>query len=372
MKAAVFYAPGDVRVEDVARPQAGKKGVVLRVGACGICNIIDVPHYKMSFPLVDAPPHYYDSKSPVKTGGIILGHEFSGEVVEVGSDVTAVKPGDRVYSVIWHPCGKCDSCRSGDPENCTASDAGGRAINGAMAEYVLLPNLTYPSVIEDKLFKMSDDITFEDGALLEVLRLGIGLANKAKAGDTVVVLGQDIVGLGAVAHLKSIGASKVIACDNSQVRLKASKEVGADIVIDTLNENAFLTVMDATSQKGADIVLETSCRPESLQLAVSMVRPFGDVWLGTFYTSGPFFDPSWQNPGMISMNITQKPGISLHCAWGTLGPWMPVLKIAENIIRSGKITAKKYVTQELPLSQAKAAFEVASNSLQSIKVMLKP
>jgi len=372
VKAVVYYGPGDVRVEEVARPQAGEKGMVMRVKACGICSIVDVPHYKSSFPLMDAPPHYYDVNQPAKTSGIILGHEFSGDVVEVGPRVSGLKVGDRIYGPIWNPCGRCDACRSGDIEHCTASDAGGRAVNGAMAEYAYFPDLTYSSVIDDKFTWLSDDMSYEDGALIEVLRLGIGLGSKVKAGDTVVVIGQDIVGLGAVAYMKTLGVSKIIACDISDDRLRGAKDAGADVVIDERKEDAFLAIMKATGNRGADVVLETSCRPESFQLSVSAVRPFGDIWLGTFYTSGAIFDPSWQHRGMISQNITQKPGVSLRCAWGTLGPWKPMLKIAVDLIRSGKINSRKFVTHKYPLSDAKKAFETAASPSQSIKVILNP
>jgi threonine dehydrogenase-like Zn-dependent dehydrogenase len=372
VKAAVYYGPGDVRVEEVSRPHAGEKGMVLKVGACGICNIVDVPHYKSSFSLIDAPPHFFDVNRPAKTSGIILGHEFSGEIVEVGPKVKGLKVGERVYGAIWNQCNKCEACLAGDFEHCAAPDAGGRAVNGAMAEYVLFPDLSYDSVISDKFVKLTDDMSYADGVLIEVLRLGIGLASKAKAGDTVLVIGQDIVGLGAVAQLKSLGVAKIITCDISDARLAASRELGPDVVIDERKENVYEAVMKATGNRGADVVLETSCRSESLQLSVGAVRPFGDIWLGTFYTSGPFFDPSYQQAGMIAQNITQKPGISIRCAWGTLGPWMPMLKIAVDMIRSGTINARKHISQEFPLSEAKKAFDVASDPYKAIKVIIKP
>jgi threonine dehydrogenase-like Zn-dependent dehydrogenase len=370
MKAAIYYGPGDIKVEEIERPKAGDNGMVLRVRACGICPFIDVPHYKMSYPLADIPPRYQED--PPSTSGIVLGHEFSGEVVEVGSKVAAVKVGDRLYGVIWSPCGHCEACQAGDYEHCPFGDAGGRVINGAMAEYVLFPNLIYPSVIKDKLIKLPDNLSYRDGALLEVLRLGIGLASKAKAGDVVVIFGQDITGLGALARLKSLGIAKVITCDVSQKRLQASREVGADVVVDALNEDVFKVVMEETSGNGAEVVIEASCRPESLQQAVNVVRPFGDIWLSTFYTAGPFFNPSWQHPGMVAMNITAKPGISMHCPWGTLGPWIPMLEQAIEMIQSGKITADKYVTHVFPLDGVKEAFETAMNPHESIKVMLEP
>ena len=371
MKAAVYRGPGDIRVEEVERPKAGDCGVVVKVGACGLCPIIDLAHYKMSFPLKDVPPHR-QADPLTATSGIVLGHEFSGEAVEVGSKTTAVKKGDRLYGITWCPCGKCVACRAGNPEECIFIDAAGRVANGAMAEYILFPNVVYPSVTPDKLIKLKEGMSFRDGALLEPMRLGLGLANKAKPGDVVAVFGQEVIGLTAVARLKSIGAAMVIAIDVSKKRLEASRDAGADLVIDALHDDIFGSVMEATSGGGADVAIEVSCRPESLQEAVNVLKPFGDIWLGTFYTAGPFFNPSWQYPGMISMNITQKAGASIHCAWGTLGPWLPNLQLASDMILSGKITADKVVTHVFPLEEAKEAFEAALNPHESIKVMIEP
>ncbi len=372
MKAGVYYGPGDIRVEMVDRPKAGPEGMVMKVGSCGICPVIDIAHYKMSFPLKDIPPHYQPDPLP-STSKIIMGHEFSGEVVDVGSKVTAVAPGDRLYGATWSPCGRCDVCKAGHPEDCIFIDGAGRIIDGAFAEYILFPNLTYPSVISDKIIKLPEGMSFREGAFLEPMRLSMGLAHKANPGDVVVVFGQELIGLATVARLKEIGASKVIACDVSKKRLQCSLDLGADMAIDVLHESVFDAVMGATSGKGADVVIEAaSGRPESLQEAVTVVKNFGDVWLGTFYTAGPFFDPSWQSRGMVSMNITQKPGVSIRCAWGTLGPWLPNLRLASEMIMSGKITAGKIVTQVFPLDNIREAFETAVHSNDAIKIMIEP
>lgn len=371
MKAAVYYGPGDVRIEEIDRPVPGDEGMVMKVGACGICPIIDLAHYRMSFPLKDVPSHR-ETVPLSATSGVVLGHEFSGEVVEVGPKVTTVKPGDRLYGVAWSPCGKCESCRLGNQADCLYIDAAGRVINGAMAEYILFPNVTYPSVREDKIIGLPRDLSFRDGALLEPLRLSMGLAAKAKAGETVVVFGQEVIGLGVAARLKAMGAAKVIVTDVSKKRLQVARDVGADVVVDALNEDILEAVMDETSGRGADIVMETSCRPESLQDAVNVIRPFGVIWLGTFYTAGPFFDPSYQRPGMVSMNITQKAGISIRCAWGTLGPWLPNLELARDLMQAGTLTAATVVSHVFPLEKAKEAFEAALNPHESIKVMIEP
>jgi threonine dehydrogenase-like Zn-dependent dehydrogenase len=369
MRAGVYYGPGDIRIEEIERPKAGENGILVEVGACGICHLIDLPHYKMEYPLVDVPPRYQKNFSGNEP--LVLGHEFSGKVVEIGSNVTAAEIGDKVYGLLWHPCGVCPSCQVGDYNNCIFIDGGGRVINGAMAEYVLFPNMIIESMVHDKFIKLPDSMSCKEGALIEVLVLSLGLANKAEKDDVVVVFGQDMMGLGITAYLKKKGVAKVITSDVSKKRQKASKEVGADVVVDALNEDAHELVIDETEGRGADVVIEVSGRPESLQQAVTVVKPFGKIWLGTAYTSGPFFNPSWQHPGMISMNLTMKMGISIHCAWGTLGPWKPRMEEAIKIIQSGTITAEKYATF-FPLDRIKEAFETAMNPHESIKVILEP
>jgi len=370
MKAAVYYGPGDIRVKEVERPTAGEVGMVLRVKACGICPLIDVPHYKMSYPLMDIPAHY--SETPLRTSGVILGHEFSGEVVEVGSKVTCVKKGDRLYGVAWGPCGKCDACQAGDYEHCQFGDGAGRAYDGAMAEYLLFPNLMYPSITSDKIVKLPPKLTYRDGALIELLRLGIGLASKTKPGDIVVHFGMDLIGLASVLDLKAKGAAKVIACDIDDKKLQAAKEMGADAVINTKKEDVVQAVLRATGGKFANVVLESSCRPENLQNAMNVVSSFGQIWIASFYTAGTFFNPSYVNPNMVSPNLCQKGGVSMHCPWGTLGPWKPMLDRAIEMLESGKITADKYVTHVYPLEKVNEAFEMAMKPYDSMKVLLEP
>ena len=370
MKAGVFYGPGDIRIEEVEKPEPGDKGMLIKVGACGICPIIDVPHFKMDFPLKDVPAHYDKNFPPNKP--LILGHEFCGEVVEKGSEVSAADIGDRVYGVVWQPCGVCQYCKSGDHENCKYVDGGGRTVNGAMAEYLLFSNMTVESLIEDKFIKIPEKLTDGDGALVEVLVLSLGLANKAKQNDAVVIFGQDLMGLGIAAYLKRKGeVSKIITCDVSEKRLIASREVGADIAVNVLEDDILEVVLDETNGKGADVVIETSCRAESLQQAVNVIKPFGNIWLGTAYTEGNFFNPTWQSPGMVSMNLTMKMGISIRCAWGTLGPWMPRIKEVINMIDEGIITAEKYATF-FPLEKIEEAFHTAMDPHKSIKVVLQP
>ncbi len=369
MKAAVYYGPQDIRVMDLERPGAGDgiegNGLVLKVGACGVCPVMDTPRYKRVT---------LDHATP-----IVLGHEFSGEVVEIGPKVKAVKPGDRIYGLTFRPCKRCERCKAGDYENCInyPESTEGNYINGAMAEYML-----FPYVIQNKLVKLPADLSFRDGALLEPLCLSIGLANKAKPGDVVAIIGQDLMGLGILAYLKSQGiARKVIVSDVSEKRLKAASDLGADLVVNELKEDLFEAVMKETANAaserlqggGADVVIETSGRSPNFQAAIDVVKPRGQIWLATFYPDGPFmFDPSVQVAGRPRSSISQKGGAPMQCAWGTLGPWIPRLEEAIKLMQSGVLNAQKYAQEVFPLERVKEAFETALDPHRSIKVLLEP
>jgi threonine dehydrogenase-like Zn-dependent dehydrogenase len=355
MQAAVYYGPRDIRIEEIKRPAAGKEGIIIRVRACGICPLMDIPRYQRR--LFDHAPK------------IVLGHEFSGDVVEIGTYVTAVKPGDRVYGLAFRPCGKCQACMNKDYVRCSNFEHGtaGTWINGGFAEY-----LEFPFVTDENIIRFPDSISYRDGALIEPVSVGVGLASKAKAGDTVVVLGQELMGLATVIQLKSMGVAKVFAGDLSEKRLEKSREAGADITINENTQDVVEAVLKETKGAGADIVIETAGRPATFLQAIDLVRPHGEIWLGAFY-EGPFmFDPSWQRTEMPHSNLTQKGGISIHCAWLTLPNRVIRRARAVELIQSGKITADKYVTHIFPLDKIREAFECALNPYESIKVIVEP
>jgi L-iditol 2-dehydrogenase len=195
MKAAIYYGPEDIRIEEIKKPVAGAEGVILKVKACGVCPIMDL----------DA---WYRAPSGDRGVGLARGHEWSGEIVEVGSRVTDFKVGDRVYmEPVFRPCNSCESCRQKDYWRCLNWKEG-MGLNGAFAEYIRLP-----FVGKDCVIKLPETLSFRDLAMIEPLGLSVGLARKAKNDDVVVVLGQELVGLGAVAALKKRGIGKVITSD---------------------------------------------------------------------------------------------------------------------------------------------------------------
>ena len=365
MKVAIYYGPGDIRVEEIERPRASDgfqgMGMVVRIKACGICNVMDLPRYQRTILGVGT--------------GIAHGHEWTGDVIEIGPGVTDVKVGERVWGRSFIPCGNCETCRQGNYVGCKNFIKGmtGRWLNGAFAEYMLFPYVKdNPSI----LVKLADDVTYRDGALIEPMRLCLGLAAKAKAGDVVVIIGQQFMGLATLARLKEMGnIKKVIVSDTSRKRLEKSLEFGADLVVDELNEDLVKVVMKETSGEGAHVVIETAGRPVNFQQAIDVVRPGrpdgGTVWLVQPYDAPFLFNPSLQRPELPSSSITGKSGISIRNPWGTLGNGEMHVQ-SMRFIQTGRITADKVVTHIYPLEKIKEAFETALHSPEAVKVLIEP
>lgn len=368
MKAAVYYGPADIQVKDVEVPHANAEGVVVKVMACGICDILDLPVWQ----------HWPEGGRGV---GLIRGHEFSGEIVEAGSRVTDFKVGDRIFSEpIYRPCYRCEACKQKDYWRCSRGGENeiGKAINGAFAEYLAIPFITKMSAI-----KVPTTMSYHDLALIDHLSLASSLARRAEYEKLVVVLGQDITGLGAVAMLKNRGVPKVISCDISKIRRKASEEAGADMVIDSVNQDVVQVIMKETNGIGADCVIICDNRPVAHIQAVSMVRNMGRIW-----TTRPEFiklNPNLLPDQAAKFNVVtpesaafRDPVLNLSSTFAAMqfgfGYGYKQLRFQEAIalMQSGKCNAEKLVTQVFPLDRIVEAFEVAMDPHKSIKVLIEP
>ncbi|MCH4071592.1 MAG: galactitol-1-phosphate 5-dehydrogenase [Pseudoramibacter sp.] len=256
MKAVRMYQPKDLRVEDVKKPEMQADEVMVKVQACGVCGS-DIPRILT----------YGAHVSP-----IICGHEFSGEIEAVGSEVEGYQPGDRVVVPPLIPCGHCEWCQKGIYSLCEDYDYYGSRRDGAFAQYV--------SVKKTNLMKVPDGVSYEDAATLDpCANAWHGLINRGhfKEGDTVAVVGTGPIGLFAVqiAHMK--GAKKIIAVDVWDKKLEIAKTVGADVVVNSLNDDPIEAVKAATDGEGANVVVDFSGSPIAQQQAIMMAAKMGRV-----------------------------------------------------------------------------------------------
>ena len=266
MRAAVFHGTGDIRVDEVPRPTAGPGEAVIRVTLTTICGT-DV--------------HILKGEYPVEPGTIV-GHEPVGVIEELGAGVTGYEIGDRVLVGAITPCGQCHACLSGKLSQCghgTGYEAiggwrFGNTINGAQAEYLLVP------YAQANLAKIPESLTDEQVVLLaDIASTGFSGAEsgKVRIGDTVVVFAQGPIGLCATAGAKLMGASRVIGVEGDPARAEMARRMGADIVLDPNSTDIVEEVRRLTNGIGADVAIEALGLQATFENALRCVRPGGTV-----------------------------------------------------------------------------------------------
>jgi 2-desacetyl-2-hydroxyethyl bacteriochlorophyllide A dehydrogenase len=336
MRAAVLHGAYDIRIEDVPKPMVEPDDILIKVKACGICG---------------SDLHYY------KLGGreeMIFGHEFSGDVVEVGANVAEIIEGERVTGAGYRPCGQCYWCKQGQVYRCSAMALVGYELPGALAEYVLIPRAQLGRTV----FRLPEALSYEEGATVEPLSVAVYAVRKAQpqVEGTVVVIGAGMIGLCVTQALKAVGVSKVIVSGRRAKRLKAATEGGADLVINAAKEDPVLAVKEATSGMCVDIVVECAGSLITFQQAIDMVRGGGKIML-----VGVYEQPVTWDPGIaINKNVTLV---------GCLGGNFPR---AIGLLATGKVKIRPLITHEFPLDQAKEAFETQLRDQDAVKVLVRP
>jgi alcohol dehydrogenase len=265
MRANVFHGPNNISVEEVPRPSAGAGEAVIRITLTTICG---------------TDLHILRGEYPVKPG-LVIGHEPVGVIEELGEGVTGYKIGDRVLVGAITPCGQCRACLSAQWSQCGHGEGVeaiggwrfGNTINGAQAEYLLVPSA------QANLAKIPDELSDEQVILLaDIASTGFSGAESAniRIGDTVVVLAQGPIGLCATAGAKLMGASFIIGVDGDPVRMQMAKRMGADLVLDPHSVDLVAEIKKLTGG-GADVAIEALGLQETFENALRSLRPGGTL-----------------------------------------------------------------------------------------------
>ena len=255
MKAVQIVEPGNVRVENIQKPDCGNGEVLLRIKYVGFCGS-DLNTYLGRNPMVHLP--------------VIPGHEIGAVIEETGNGVPeTLRPGMVVTVNPYTNCGKCASCRNRRVNACEHNETLGVQRNGAMTEYVVLP---WQKVIP------ADGISVRDCALIEPMSVGFHAVARGQVtdGDTVMVIGCGMIGLGAVVRASLRGAT-VIAVDLDDEKLQLAREIGADYTINSRTEDVHARLNELTKGLGPDVVIEAVGSPATYVMAVDEVGFTGRV-----------------------------------------------------------------------------------------------
>ncbi|MEW6732015.1 MAG: alcohol dehydrogenase catalytic domain-containing protein, partial [Acidobacteriota bacterium] len=260
MRANVLIRPGQIELREIETPSPGSGEVVLKIRAALTCGT-DLKTFLRGHP-----------KFPLPT---LFGHEFSGEIAQIGREVQQFREGDHVMSVPSGPCGHCYYCLRGQDNICDMTMS--HYAHGAYAEYIKIP----AHIVAQNMFEKPRDLSFQEAALLEPLACvlhGLSLL-KFREDDTLVIIGSGAIGLLYLLTLRAFGLHKIIMLGRRAYKLRLAQDLGAYKAIDVSAGLSREIVLEATKGRGADVVIECTGNPSIWESALEMARRGGDVIL---------------------------------------------------------------------------------------------
>jgi L-iditol 2-dehydrogenase len=347
MRAVQLFSPGDVRCVEVDIPQIQQsKDVIIKVKSVGVCGS-DIPR------VMSKGAYRYP---------ITIGHEFAGQVTEVGPDVNNVKPGDRVTIMPLIPCGVCKFCQIGEAVVCDNYDYYGSRIDGAMAEYI--------NVCADNILKLPPGVDYEAGSMTDPSSVALHAVRKANIlpGQSAVVFGLGAIGYLTVQWLKSMGCNTVIAVDIYDNKLKLAEMLGADYCVNGKTQNVVETIMDLTNGFGVDASIELAGSKITQIQSIEAVRK-----LGTVVYCGISYDDLLLPNNVLSKILRGE--IKLKGSWNSSIAPLPINEWESSLaaMKSGKLRTDPLVTHRFRLEDCQEAFNMMYNKTEVFtKVLFKP
>lgn len=333
--------PGHMEIRETDKPEIAPAEVLIQIKATGICGS-------------DLHIHNWDTNVPMNPP-MIIGHEFSGVIVELGREVKGWKIGDRVtgeptYSV----CEVCQFCQAGFYNLCLERHILGFWTNGSFAEYIKIP--------AKRLHALPDTVSFQEGAMIEPTACcvhGVLELTELKPGERVAIVGPGAIGLLALQMVRVSGAEAIVlGTDADSDRLQIATNLGAADTINVQAEDAVQNILDRTGGFGVDAVIECSGAAPAAALAVQIVRKRGRyTQMGLFGKPIPF---DLEKVALKELVLTG----SFAQKWSA---WKRTIALLEN----GQIDLQPLITHQYPLTQWKQAFDTLNNK-QGIKIILNP
>ena len=348
MKALRFYAPGDVRLEDVPEPVCGPEEVKIRVRNCSTCGTD-----------VKIRNNGHVNITRVTT----MGHEIAGEVVEVGPDaVGGFAVGDRVQVIAAVPCGDCHECRKGWMAVCANQTSVGYQYDGGFAEYMIVPK----EVLKvDGLNPIPDNVGFDEASAVEPFACAINAQEQLgiEEGDFVVVFGAGPIGCMHIRIARGVHkAGTIVLVDINAERLAMSADaVHPDATIDASTVDVVEEVMRMTGGRGADVIITATPANVNQEQAIAMAARNGRI---SFFGGLPKTNPVIA----CDSNLVHYRQLHIHGANGSAPAHH---KAALEYISTGAIPVKDLITRHIPLADALEAFDIVARG-EAIKVTVEP
>jgi L-iditol 2-dehydrogenase len=339
MKVAMYYNNNDVRIEEMPVPLISDNELLVKVKASGICGSDVMEWYR------------------IKKAPRILGHEITGDIVEIGKNVRKYKIGDRVFVSHHVPCYTCKFCLNNQQTLCRTLHST-NFYPGGFAEYLRIPEIN----VDRGVFVLPKEISYAEGVFIEPLACVVrGLKTaKMKPEQTILIIGSGISGLLQIKLVKTWKARKIIATDIEEYRLNAAKKFGADIVINAKDDVPEL-VKKHNDGKLADLVIICTGAVSAIKQALKSVESGGTILF--FAPAEPNVDIAFPLFDLWNMQITMV---------STYAGSPEDINTAIDLIKSKKVNVVDMISHILPLSEAAKGFQLVAQAKDSMKVILKP
>ena len=322
MLRAVIVKPGEVRIEEVAKPTLKEGEVLIEIRNVGICG---------------SDIHVFHGEHIYKTYPVIPGHEFSGEVVETGEGVDKIKTGEKVTVRPQISCGHCYCCRHGNYHICDNLKVIGFHIPGGSSEYLAAP--------VENVIPLPEKLSFEEGAMVEPAAVAVHALKKCGEikGRKVLVLGAGPIGNLVAQTAKALGAVSTMITDKSEFRLQLASDCAVDYCVDVVNRDLEKELLDKFGSDKADVILECVGIEETVEQAIELARKGTDIIIVGV-------------PGKklsLEMGLVQENELRLI---GTLMYKEEDFYDAVRLVSEDKIELKKLITDKFPLTEYAEAF----------------
>lgn len=338
MRVAMYYNNNDIRIQDIPKPKINENEILVRVVASGICGSDVMEWYR------------------IKKAPLVLGHEITGEIVEVGRNVKKYKTGDKVFVSHHIPCNTCRYCLTGHHTACetlhtTNYDPGG------FSEFIRVPQLN----VDRGIFLLPKEVSFEEGVFIEPLACVIRALRVCglKPAQSVLILGAGISGMLHLLAAKAFGAGRIFVTDINEFRLKMAEKLGADAAI-SASADVLSKVKEINDNRLADLIVVSTGALSAFKQSLTLADKGGIVL---------FFAPT--QPGIelpVPVNDFWRNEMTLKTSYGN-SPYDA--EVAIELIRSRRVPVKELITHRLKLDETAKGFKLVEEAKDSMKVIIK-